>query len=132
MTSQLQDLQKEWDAMGAEDPLHAILNDPRTKTSPWRLAEFFQAGEKEVGEVFRWLEARGVLPDCWEAAMDFGCGVGRLTRPLARQFHEVTGVDIAPSMLDTARRSSHPQNCSFVLNESDSLAQFADGSFDFV
>jgi SAM-dependent methyltransferase len=37
--------------------------------------------------------------------VDFGCGVGRLTLPLARISGRVTGIDISQVMLDEARRN---------------------------
>src|ERR1019366_3360153 len=35
----------------------------------------------------------------------FGCGVGRLTRALAKRIERVAGVDVAPSMLPIAREN---------------------------
>ncbi|MEZ0334809.1 MAG: methyltransferase domain-containing protein [Gemmatimonadales bacterium] len=39
-------------------------------------------------------------------ALDFGCGVWRLTRPLSERFQHVIGVDISSSMLDEAASTS--------------------------
>lgn len=128
----LKEIQNDWEALGADDPLHAILNDPKTSNKRWRVDEFFRAGQRETEAVFQWLQSRGTLPQYWDCALDFGCGVGRLTRALSKQFQRVTGVDIAPSMLDMARRLDPPANCHFVLNESDRLQKFEDGAFDFV
>jgi SAM-dependent methyltransferase len=36
-------------------------------------------------------------------ALDFGCGAGRLTQPLADRFDHAVGVDIAPSMIARAK-----------------------------
>jgi len=41
-------------------------------------------------------------------ALDFGCGVGRLTQALCRYFDECDGVDIAPSMIELARKYDRP------------------------
>lgn len=40
------------------------------------------------------------------SVLDAGCGTGRVARELARRGIEVTGVDIDPDMLDTARRKA--------------------------
>ena len=40
--------------------------------------------------------------------LDIACGGGRLTIPLARQGHKVTGIDISPTMLELARRKRCP------------------------
>ncbi len=39
-----------------------------------------------------------------DAALDFGCGVGRLSLPLASRFTRATGVDSSPTMIEHARR----------------------------
>ena len=66
-------------------------------------------------------------------ALDFGCGVGRLTQALAERFDAVHGVDIAASMIDLAERHNRfGDRCKYHLNEKDELSLFADGSFDFV
>jgi len=41
--------------------------------------------------------------------LDVGCGVGRWSRLLAHQGGKVTGVDIAPSMLEEARRRAEEE-----------------------
>lgn len=38
------------------------------------------------------------------AVLDLGCGIGRWSRRLARRGAQVVGVDVAPSMIDEARR----------------------------
>ena len=40
------------------------------------------------------------------AALDYGCGVGRLTLPLAERCEHVYGVDVSPSMLREAARNA--------------------------
>src|SRR5262249_48837046 len=66
-------------------------------------------------------------------ALDFGCGVGRLTQALARHFETVVGVDIAPSMLRGARKyNKFGDRCQYVLNERDDLRLFESNSFDFI
>jgi len=64
--------------------------------------------------------------------LDFGCGVGRVTRPLAAHFAEVIGVDVSSSMIERARALTTDSRCRFVVNASPDLRQFNDQSFDFV
>jgi len=62
-------------------------------------------------------------------ALDFGCGVGRMTIPLSRKFEEVAGVDISPSMIEEAKRNSlelERSNIKFF----DDLSNV--GTFDFI
>jgi ubiquinone/menaquinone biosynthesis C-methylase UbiE len=79
-----------------------------------------------------YVESLGV-PSKREKALDFGCGAGRLTQPLADHYREVVGVDIAASMIDLAgRHNRHPQRCRFLVNARDDLAMFEDDTFDLV
>ena len=41
-----EELQKNWDHLGQEDPLWAILSDPEKKVGKWDITEFFDTGEK--------------------------------------------------------------------------------------
>jgi SAM-dependent methyltransferase len=96
------------------------------------VGEFFQTGADEVAAAVDYVTSLGVTPSR-KRALDFGCGVGRLTQALANYFNEVYGVDIAPSMLELARRYNRQgDKCKFVLNEVDDLRQFTDGYFDFI
>ena len=51
-------------------------------------------------------------------ALDFGCGIGRLTQSLADYFDKVTGVDIAPAMISLANEyHNNKTRCEYVLHE---------------
>jgi SAM-dependent methyltransferase len=128
----LNDLQRNWDALGRADPLWAIKFDPEKKGNRWDQEEFFLTGEREVAELEAWLGGLGVVPRRGRA-LDFGCGVGRLTQALADRFDQVDGVDIAPSMIELAGRlNRHGERCRYHLNAATDLALFGDGSFDLV
>jgi ubiquinone/menaquinone biosynthesis C-methylase UbiE len=66
-------------------------------------------------------------------ALDFGCGVGRLTQPLACHFEEVTGVDISQSMIELAKRYNQSgERCRCYVNTAEDLGLFNDCEFDLV
>lgn len=91
------------------------------------------SGELEVSRLFDHLAEHGLEPPRWGRALDFGCGVGRLTLPLARRFDEVIGVDVSPSMVALARAGAGDDaGVSFVVNDAPDLGRFADGTFDLV
>jgi SAM-dependent methyltransferase len=131
-------LQRNWDALGRADPLWAIRFDPSKKGNRWDVEEFFRTGEGEVAALLASLrqlsDRRGVAtPARTGRALDFGCGVGRLTQALAGHFDQVDGVDIAPSMIELAERyNRHGPRCRYHLNERDDLQTFGAGSFDLV
>jgi len=128
----LNELQKNWDEFGRTDPLWAILTNPGRKGGKWNLEEFFALGRQEVASIMQRAQAYG-FPARREAALDFGCGVGRLTQALCSWFDRCCGVDIAPSMIELARRyNTHGGRCEYLLNAYDDLRIFPDDSFDFV
>jgi len=128
----LKDVQRLYDRWGASDPLWAVLSWPRMRGNRWEVERFFRTGVDEIARVLHVLSTLRV-PLRRSRALDFGCGVGRLTQALAMHFDEVCGVDIAHSMIQHAEEyNRHGDRCRYVLNETDDLALFADGTFDFV
>jgi SAM-dependent methyltransferase len=67
------------------------------------------------------------------AALDFGCGVGRLTQPLTEYFDEAVGVDLSHEMVRLAQGYNRaPDRCRYVVNAAADLSMFPTGSFDLV
>ena len=129
---QIPDLQQNWDEFGKTDPLWAVLTLPNKRGGKWDPAEFFATGEQEVDDLLAHLKSLNSTVSM-EKALDFGCGVGRLTQALARHFTSVVGVDIAHSMLDLAKQfNRHGDQCTFILNDRDDLRLFGDGVFTFI
>ncbi|HEY6766462.1 MAG TPA: class I SAM-dependent methyltransferase [Candidatus Sulfotelmatobacter sp.] len=121
---------KHWEDMGDLDPYWAVLTEPGTKHGKWDIEKFLDTGSEEIASLTDAAERLG-LPRQHEWALDFGCGVGRLTRALAPHFQNVVGIDISQSMLNRARALNPPANCEFLLNDSDSLP-FPSGRFDLI
>jgi ubiquinone/menaquinone biosynthesis C-methylase UbiE len=114
------------------DPLWAILTHPDRKDSRWDTREFFETG---VWEIARSLEQVSALHPGLQKrrALDFGCGVGRLTQPLAQHFEEAYGVDISASMIQQANNyNQHGSRCKYVLNTESDLRIFPGAHFDFI
>jgi ubiquinone/menaquinone biosynthesis C-methylase UbiE len=63
-------------------------------------------------------------------ALDFGCGIGRLTRALKEHFDRCVGVDISPSMVNRARQLN--PRCEFSVLDCHELRIFPDQSFDLI
>jgi ubiquinone/menaquinone biosynthesis C-methylase UbiE len=128
----IKDLQKNWDKFGKRDPLGAILWDSEKKENKWKVDEFFETGVKEIGSIMEYAQSLGLIIPRGKA-LDFGCGVGRISQALVAYFDEVIGVDIAPSMLRLAEKYNRFGNrCRYYLNATDDLTVFGDNSFDFI
>jgi SAM-dependent methyltransferase len=128
----LKQLQRNWDALAKVDPLWAILASPENWRNRWDIDKFFETGVSEVDQILQHMWSLGLNP-VRKKALDFGCGVGRLTQALAKHFEQVCGVDIAPSMIALAEQHNrYPEKCRYFVNESDDLKLFSDRSFDFI
>lgn len=129
----LQELQRTWEGLAQTDPLWAICTDPAKQNKQWSREEFFTTGRNEVGVVLKCIAGLGVSIDEKTPALDFGCGVGRLTRALAEHFAECWGVDISPTMITLAKEFNRdlPQ-CRFLVNDQDTLEGLQDSYFGFI
>lgn len=129
---ELRDLRDTWNELGRRDAMWAVLSGPFEASRKWEPEAFFATGVEEVAMVLARSASLGASP-MRGRALDFGCGIGRLSQALAREFSAVDGVDIAAAMLEQAKEYNRAgDRCHFHLNEDDSLALFADATFDFV
>ena len=129
----IETLQDHWNKLGKMDPLTAILDrSGKNRDKPWEVQEFFTTGEREISNALELLKALKIDLS-FEKALDFGCGVGRLSQALARYFQEVYGVDIAPSMIDLANEyNRYGDKCRYILNNVDNLSFFPNDSFNLI
>ena len=128
----LEDVRQTFETLGRQDPLWTVITNRRFKRNRWDPGAFFETGREEIRGVMDYLDRLGLKPRR-QRALDFGCGVGRLSQTLADSFQHVVGVDIAESMLEAARRyNRHGDRCQYVCNTSNDLKRFADASFDFI
>lgn len=129
---EIQKLKENWNEWGKKDPLWGVLTWSNKKNNQWEPSEFFKTGELEIESVFEYLKLKKIDVKS-SKALDFGCGVGRLTQALANEFDQVIGVDIAPSMIDKAKYYNKVgERCIYLVNDTDNLELFEDNTFDFV
>jgi ubiquinone/menaquinone biosynthesis C-methylase UbiE len=128
----IREQERDWNELAELDPYWAILTSPGTRFGAWDSDEFFATGAAEIDAVMRHAAELG-HPQGRARALDFGCGLGRLTRPLAGHFDECVGVDISEGMVRGARElNADLPRATFVVNAADDLGRFADQSFDLV
>lgn len=121
----------EWNELAELDPLWTVLSDPEKKFGKWDPDEFFSTGGREADRVLAMCKTHAV-PIRFGKIMDFGCGVGRMTRGFSRCFASCVGVDVSKKMVGLATKfNSGVPHCRFVANEALKLP-FDDRSFDFV
>jgi 2-polyprenyl-6-hydroxyphenyl methylase / 3-demethylubiquinone-9 3-methyltransferase len=98
-----------WDPRGAFRPLHAL--------NPQRVAYVAQRGA---------LSQRRLL--------DIGCGGGLLCEALARHGAHVSGIDMAPAMIEVARLHAHESQLQidYHLSSADQFVAQATSPFDVI
>lgn len=122
-----------WRAYGESEPHWSVLTDPSylADTLSENLDSFFASGQGQVGHLLAALSRNGIEPGSLRRALDFGCGVGRLSLALATHFETVVGVDISAGHLAHAiarARETGRTNVSFeaisAVNDLDALGRF--------
>src|ERR1035437_7723924 len=129
--SDLASLRNDWETLAKEDALHAILTDETKVGGRWNVAEFMATGIAEIEMVMQYLAGLGRVPDWNGTALDFGCGVGRLTQALGRHFVSCVGVDISQRMVEKAASMNQMANCQYLANSGAKLP-FPDATFAFI
>jgi ubiquinone/menaquinone biosynthesis C-methylase UbiE len=121
-----------WETMGQEDPLWAVLSTDGMEGGAWDIEQFYALGERDVAQFLAEAQVLGAEPARGDA-LDFGCGVGRMTLALGSRFERVVGLDISAPMIELADKVVVPKapNCTFVVSTEERLP-FGDASFDFV
>jgi SAM-dependent methyltransferase len=120
-----------WNALAEFDPLWTILSEPDKKFGKWNREEFFSSGAREAQRVLAICKANSI-DISFDRFLDFGCGVGRMTRGFSGFFQSGVGLDVSEKMIGLARQfNPEVKHCEFVANES-AVLPFANESFDFV
>jgi SAM-dependent methyltransferase len=126
----------QWEAYGRLDPYYGVLSSERFKSD--RLdavskAEFFASGEKHVDYMMQTIRAAFDAKSGPRRVLDFGCGVGRCTIPLARIADEIVAMDVSPSMLREAEKNCAERSIRHVrFVEADDKLSGVTGTFDII
>jgi SAM-dependent methyltransferase len=128
--AELARVRAQWETLAEEDPLWAVLTDPDKEHGRWDRDDFFRTGEREIATVLARVSDVGHRPDFTGEALDFGCGVGRLTAALSNRFSQAHGVDLSAEMVAQARSLTHGP--IYHHNTSADLRLFEDGRIAFV
>jgi SAM-dependent methyltransferase len=121
----LERMRADWNQRAGEDAYYYVAFGRRDQD-----AEEFFATAADVVRLLKMELKR--LPDR-DAALEIGCGPGRILRPLSKWFGEVHGVDVSDEMIRLAKERLRGVTNAFPRHGTGSdLAMYADGAFDFV
>lgn len=117
---------KTWKRFGDVDPYFGVVTEAQYRSdrlTGYEKEEFFHSGEEHVKKILATL--REINPSFSPSrSLDFGCGVGRVAIPLARESTSVLGVDVAPGMLSEAEKNACERGADKVCFSQTITGQF--------
>lgn len=129
----LEEVRKVYEKLGRDDPMYAVLTDDRYRGNRWDPEAFFESGRKEIDGLLEYVDGIQGRALHRGDALDFGCGVGRLSQALARDFERVVGVDISHTMIEKALEFDRAAGrVRYIVNTTADLAILESGSFDLI
>ena len=126
-----QEFSRDWEEFSKIDPKWSIVSNPEKKYGLWDDVDFFKTGEQEINNFFKELKLLNVSFEN-DIALDFGCGIGRLSRALSPYFRKVFGVDVSSGMIEMAKKLNNKANIEFLLNNRSDLLIFPDKKFSLI
>jgi SAM-dependent methyltransferase len=97
----------------------------------WIAGDFGQIAKYYTGEAEQFVTRLNLEPGT--KFLDVACGTGNLALPAARAGAVVTGVDIAPNLVEQARENARSEGLNVQFDEGDAEAlSYNDASFDVV
>jgi SAM-dependent methyltransferase len=105
-----------WTTLGREEPHWSVLSNDAFKSRNFeRNADwFYESGARDTNLVTAILERYGLSPADLRRAVEYGCGVGRVTPHLAAVFSDLVGIDISESHLSFAGKAIAKNGCNNV------------------
>ena len=116
-------MRSDWDRRARENAQHFIACG-HSETDD----AFWASGRQELDQLI--LHDVDLEPSA--RALEIGCGVGRLLRPLSERVGKAFGVDISAEMIERARTAMADRGNVEVFVTSGRLDPIADASLDFV
>jgi ubiquinone/menaquinone biosynthesis C-methylase UbiE len=115
-----------WDERARENSLYFINNSLTYKGTDE--AEFWASGPADLDAV---LGALGVAIEPDDEIVEIGCGIGRVTRPMAQRGRSVRALDVSSEMLAQARKANEGiENITWIQGGGDTLTGVEDESAD--
>jgi SAM-dependent methyltransferase len=114
----MRDTDADWDAIADAHPFFGVLSAERfrdDRMTPDDRDVFYEWGRADVEKAvapYRRMTGSEFAP---HRALDFGCGVGRMSFAMRRYASEVVGVDVAPRMLEVAREQAAARGVTGVV-----------------
>jgi len=131
-----QNTDKSWEKLGQQNPFYWVTTMDEYIDEKWNeetQAIFFDDSSKYVYNILKIIN-KHIDPEFKPiSALDFGCGVGRVSIPLSKSCKNVVGADVSSSMLEAAEKLCKQQNIDNIelIKSDDNLSEIT-GTFNFV
>ncbi len=109
-------VQETWQHLGETEPYFSVITSDAYKRARFQEEReaFFGSGTHNVRMLFDAMKRVGIDPSGFRSCLDFGCGVGRVSRYLADRFDQVIGCDISSAHLEVAEGYLREENVDNV------------------
>jgi len=122
-------MRADWNRRAEEDANYYVAFGRKNQSEE----EFFSSGADQVRAFEMELKRKPAAFWRGAAALEIGCGPGRLLRPLSRHFRELHGIDVADEMLRRAEANLRGIPNIHLHHAGDSaLSAFQDETLDFI
>ena len=104
-----QRIEQAWTTLGTEQPYHSVLTGQEYlpgNINEGSIARFWASGVREASEISAMLLRHGLADTTGATCVEYGCGLGRITFPLAKMFRNVEAYDISPPHLKMAQEEA--------------------------
>ncbi len=130
-TENLVESKKKWNSLAAKNAPYFVMTDYGEGITE---EQFRTSGMKDYDQLIRHdaLLQSKLSPTLTKDSLEIGCGIGRITEFLSKDFRSVSAIDISEEMIEQARqRLSTLANVTFEATTGISFP-FRDSSFDFI
>ncbi|MCF6297706.1 MAG: class I SAM-dependent methyltransferase [Flavobacteriaceae bacterium] len=123
---------KLWENLGKTDPFWGVLTHQNKKNNKWNKNKFYETGSNNITELLEKLSDINSLSNI-NNVLDFGCGVGRLTKYISKNFTNVVAIDISKGMLQNAVNNNRTtRNALFIYYNSTEIPFIKDNKIDLI
>ena len=99
-------IKKVWEALGVSEPHWSVMTHEKFKKEniDKNSEEFFMSGKQGVDLFISALTRNNINTQSYKTCLEFGCGIGRVTKHLANKFEKIYAYDISKNHLDLAKK----------------------------
>jgi SAM-dependent methyltransferase len=107
----LNHIEKTWTKLGEQKPYWSVLTLPDFENDYFEAnrRKFYETGRRDLQRFQVWASRNGVFLNRASSCLEYGCGVGRVTRWLSTIFGEVIACDVSAPHLELAHQALQEQ-----------------------